>query len=255
MFLGVWEPATGQPAAGGGPVRIVPGNANFLNSLSATVTSQGILLAWVRIAPEHGGSTQLLVETTLLDDTFRVLRDIETVYRRDGLRELVAYGQTALAFEPENETVLLLFPDRDEQEISRRYGILLGPDGLPKPGAEPFRTGFDFGEEVATSAVALPGKGFFITLEKEDSTGTSISGMAIDNDGTPAFLNPVCGAKSFQINTVNQGFQQRPSIARLTNAALQVVWSDRSESFGDPSGSAVRGRLLGSHNLFPVESQ
>lgn len=252
-FLGVSEPATGELAPDGRAVQIVPGDAHLISGLSATVTSEGILLAWIRMPPGPIGIPRVLVETMLLDETFRVLRGIDIVYQRDDLLESLAFPQTDLVFEPESETTLVLFPDRDSEGINRRYGLLLGADGLPRPGATRFRTAFGFGEEESSSAVALPGEGFFVAVEKEDFMGTGIVGLAIDIDGAATFLNPVCDATTFQINEVNQGRQELPSVARLTSGSLQVVWSDNSESFGDPSGSAVRGRLLGSYDLFPVE--
>ena len=109
------------------------------------------------------------------------------MYRNEDLREALANVQTELVFEPEIETVLALFPDRDDDGISRRYGLLLGPDGLPRPGSRRFRAALGAGGEESTSAVALPGEGFLVAVERAESDGTGIVALCDNRLNSKAY--------------------------------------------------------------------
>ncbi len=90
---------------------------------------------------------------------------------------------------------------------------------------------------------ALEGGGFVVAWDDFSQTGDDISGDAVrgrvfNADGTPV------NTDDFVIPTTTLDGQRDPVITALKGGGFAVAWEDFSQTGGDTSGSALRGRVF-----------
>ena len=102
------------------------------------------------------------------------------------------------------------------------------------------RSGSDFGTKEAFAIAAQPDGTVLVVwhacLENGDGSGCGVFGRVLKADGTVA-------GEAFTVPTTTTGDQTNPSAIALPEG-FAVGWRDDSAQEPDPSGSAVRARII-----------
>lgn len=146
----------------------------------------------------------------------------------------------------------------------RLLGRFFTPDGdflaAPvTPTGEPFAVATEADEqESAPTVVARPEGGFVVAytrlLLRPDSSepAQSVALVAFDAEGERQFLDPACDRRELVVSDDRPGDHFGPSIARLADGTIGVVWTARDALGTDADGTAVLGRFFSPRELFPL---
>ena len=106
----------------------------------------------------------------------------------------------------------------------------------PQIQANTYTTGSQTQVDVARS----PDGRFVVTWRSEGSPGTDSMGTSIQARRFDALGNPL--ANQFQVNTVTEGDQRRPSVGMAGDGSFVIVWEEDYETKGGGPNTWVRGK-------------
>ncbi len=130
--------------------------------------------------------------------------------------------------------------DSSEEAIR---GRVFNADGTPVNTTDFLINTATFTSQFQPVITALPGGGFVVAWTDTsgsvgDTFGFAVRGRVFNADGTPV------NTTDFVINTATANNQSEPVIEALSGGGFVVAWTDLSETGGDTSLGAIRGRLF-----------
>ena len=251
-YLDTTNPLTGFPTAGEA-VSIRPAGEQPVDLDAVGLGDNRFALAWVSI-PEFGGG--VTVHIGIFDD--RLGLENQPVVIDDGSASASMPSDLRIALAYDGNQLMIAWPQRDANSVSRVYGRLVNGAGFPT--SDSFRLGSRVeGEEGGVSLTAQNGGGFLCTWEEQEASGGGESGVSLrlaaySAAGAEQFTNQACDRSDFRLNRAAPGNQRWASLTKMSNGTVEAVWTDFGSTEVNSRGtSEIRSVAISQRALLPQE--